>query len=309
MAGHGGGGRIAAKAWGRALQLRAMLSGGKIDGIVPKSYIPNYSEFYEKRWFASGSRVKPGTVTRIGDKEIPFGRDILFETDGVLTALEICEDMWSPLPPSTLAAMAGAKIIANLSASNELAAKHDYLVSLITSRSAALRAAYLYSSAGTGESTTDVVYSGNAIIAENGTLLRHSQRFTASEMLEWCDVDIEALEHDRVTHVTYADNAADLHLPDYRIVRTATHSVHDNEDFTPHRPLATDPFVPSDAALRRERCREIVNIQAEGLMQRPARHRDEISHRGSLRRIGTPLSLSLWPPRRSGALGLPPRTS
>lgn len=246
----------------------AMLSGGKIDGIVPKSYIPNYSEFYEKRWFASGSRVKPGTVTRIGDKEIPFGRDILFETDGVLTALEICEDMWSPLPPSTLAAMAGAKIIANLSASNELAAKHDYLVSLITSRSAALRAAYLYSSAGTGESTTDVVYSGNAIIAENGTLLRHSQRFTASEMLEWCDVDIEALEHDRVTHVTYADNAADLHLPDYRIVRTATHSVHDNEDFTPHRPLATDPFVPSDAALRRERCREIVNIQAEGLMQR-----------------------------------------
>lgn len=246
----------------------AMLSGGEIDGIVPKSYIPNYSEFYEKRWFASGSRVKSGTMTRIGDKEVPFGRDLLFETDGTLTALEICEDMWTPLPPSTLAALAGAKIIANLSASNELASKHEYLLSLITSRSAALRAACIYSSAGAGESTTDVVYSGNAIIAENGTLLRHSQRFTASEMLEWCDVDIEALEHDRVAHVTFADNAADIRLPDYRIIQTATHSSDCDKDFTPQRPLTTDPFVPSDATLRRERCREIVNIQAEGLMQR-----------------------------------------
>lgn len=255
-------------AYGDALyNCAAIVSGGKVDGIVPKTCIPNYSEFYEKRWFASGSRISPGSEIAVGNRRVPFGRDLLFDIDGALAGVEICEDMWTPLPPSTLASLAGARIIVNLSASNELAAKHDYLVSLIESRSAALRVAYAYASAGVGESTTDVVYGGNAIVAENGAVLRHSPRFTASEMLEWCDVDMEALAHDRMSHVTFADNAHDTALPEYRIVNTSAGRVQD-EDFSLARPVAADPFVPSDPARRKSRCEEIVNIQAEGLMQR-----------------------------------------
>lgn len=254
--------------WGDALyNCAALISGGEINGIVPKTYIPNYSEFYEKRWFGSGLNVPAGAEICIGDKRVPFGRDLLFEVDGTLTGIEICEDLWTPLPPSTLYSLGGAKLIANLSASNELAAKHDYLVSLIRSHSAALRVAYVYASAGVGESTTDVVYGGNAIVAENGSVLCHSPRFTASEMLEYRDVDIEALTNDRLRHVTFADNAAATALPPFRRVATATQSA-PAEDFRLHRHVSADPFVPADPELRKKRCEEIVNIQAEGLMQR-----------------------------------------
>lgn len=245
----------------------AVLSNGCVRGIVPKSYLPNYSEFYEKRWFASATTLKPGVTLTINGCEIPFGRDLLFEIAGVKCGIEICEDMWTPLPPSTFAALAGAKVIINLSASNELAAKHDYLVSLLKSRSAALQTAYIYSSAGTGESTTDVVYSGNAIIAENGTILRHSDRFSASELLEICDVDIEALTHDRMTHVTFTDNASDIYHPEYKIIPTGV-AEHDFSTKELKRTVIADPFVPEDPEMRRIRCREIINIQTEGLMQR-----------------------------------------
>lgn len=245
----------------------AVISGGKICGIVPKTYIPNYSEFYEKRWFASASTLKPGTTLELNGKAIPFGTDLLFDIAGVKLGVEICEDMWTPLPPSTYASLGGAKLIANLSASNELAAKHDYLLELLRSRSATLQSAYIYASAGPGESTTDVVYSGNAIILENGTVLRHSPRFTASELFEWCDVDIEALAYDRTHRVTFTDNSAQVKLPEYRIIKTSADITTDARNDL-HRPLIADPFVPADAEKNKERCKEIVNIQIEGLMQR-----------------------------------------
>lgn len=245
----------------------AVISDGKVCGVVPKTYLPNYSEFYEKRWFSSASTIKGGATIEIAGEQVPFGTDLLFDIAGVKTGIEICEDMWTPLPPSTLASLGGAKLIVNLSASNELAAKHDYLVSLLRSRSAALQAAYIYASAGVGESTTDVVYGGNAIIAENGTVIYHSQRFTASELLGYCDVDADVLGHDRMTHVTFTDNAAITPLPDYRTIKTSAAITTDATNDLARTVLA-DPFVPSDPARRHERCEEIINIQAEGLMQR-----------------------------------------
>lgn len=245
----------------------AVVSDGKVCGVVPKTYLPNYSEFYEKRWFASASTIKAGTTIEIAGEQVAFGTDLLFDIAGVKTGIEICEDMWTPLPPSTLASLGGAKLIANLSASNELAAKHDYLANLLRSRSAALQTAYIYASAGVGESTTDVVYGGNAIIAENGNVLRHSQRFTASELMEYCDVDIDALSHDRMAHVTFTDNAALTPLPGYRTAKTSA-AITTNAANNLVRTVLADPFVPADPARRHERCEEIINIQAEGLMQR-----------------------------------------
>lgn len=245
----------------------ALLGNGKIHGIVPKTYLPNYNEFYEKRWFASSATIQPGSSINIQNTIIPFGTDIIFDIAGIRTSIEICEDLWTPLPPSTMAALAGAVIIANLSATNEVAAKHDYLESMIQSHSGRLQAAYVYSSAGVGESTTDLVYGGNAIIAENGRILTHSPRFTAKQLYECCDIDAEALLHDRRVHNSFADNAAYIQLPAYRIIDTQL-STPPLSPLTIMRPVNADPFVPQDPAQRRLRCREIVNIQAEGLMQR-----------------------------------------
>lgn len=254
--------------YGNALfNCAAIVSGGKTNGIVPKTCIPNYSEFYEKRWFTSAASLRSGLTVNINGHEVPFGTDLLFDIDGVLTGVEICEDLWAPLPPSTFACLGGAKLIANLSASNELAAKHDYLQSLISSRSASLIAGYVYASAGVGESTTDVVYAGNAIVSENGTQMTHAQRFTAEEMLEYADVDAESLEHDRMLHVSYADNATAAPIPNYRIVRTSARTGAD-EDLRLKRHITTDPFVPANPYRRKKRCEEIIDIQAEGLMQR-----------------------------------------
>lgn len=251
---------------GALFNCAVMMADGHIKGVVPKTYIPNYSEFYEKRWFATGVDVPAGSILCLGDKEVPIGIDLLFDVHGTKVALEICEDMWTPLPPSTAAALGGAAVIANLSATNELAAKHEYLTSLLESRSAVLRCAYVYASAGVGESSTDLVYSGNAIIAENGTLLRHSPRFTASQLLEVCDVDIESLLHDRMLNNSFCDNALRNSLPDYRVITVCDHAVPDHTDFL--RSVNADPFVPADADKRDARCREIVEIQTEGLMQR-----------------------------------------
>ncbi|MCM1319247.1 MAG: NAD(+) synthase [Muribaculaceae bacterium] len=243
----------------------AVICNGRIEAIIPKTYLPNYSEFYEKRWFASATTIAPCEYLENG--MIPFGTDILIDVEGVKVGIEICEDMWTPLPPSTPAALSGATVIVNLSASNELAAKHDYLMSLIRSRSATLRTAYVYASAGAGESSTDLVYSGNAIVAENGTLLAESPRFTAGELYEFADVDIEALLHDKMQSNSFTDNAVGgITLPDYRIVDTHIETSGQPSDLK--RKIIADPFVPADLDKRRERCCEIVNIQAEALMQR-----------------------------------------
>lgn len=248
----------------------AVIYEGVVKGIVPKTYLPNYGEFYEKRWFASGRELPKGLSIKIGNSVVPFGTDLLFETsDGNKLGIEICEDMWTPLPPSTYAALSGATIIVNLSASNELAAKHDYLLSLIKSRSAALQCAYVYASAGIGESSTDVVYGGNAIIAENGTVLKMSPRFTGEELMEIADADMEAVEHDRIFKCSFNDTAMSAAgMLDYRTVPTACYSPCRKTISNLERTVVADPFVPSDLEQRAIRCGEIVNIQVSGLMQR-----------------------------------------
>ena len=248
----------------------AIICDGQIQGIVPKTYLPNYNEFYERRWFASGENVPDGShIGQLEEYGIPFGVDLLFELDGATFGVEICEDMWTPLPPSTLATLSGAQVIVNLSATDELVAKHDYLMSLLRSRSAALQCAYVYASAGAGESSTDLVYSGNAIICENGRVMAESPRFTDKALLEVADVDIESLMHDRRVQTTFADNAKAINLPDYRRVLLT-----DNMFSEPREPegllrsVVADPFVPENPELRRRRCEEVTNIQAEGLVQR-----------------------------------------
>ena len=150
---------------------------GRVLGVVPKTYLPNYKEFYEKRWFASSESTAETEVALCG-QTVPMGSNLLFKYNNVVIAAEICEDLWTTIPPSSYAALSGANVIVNLSASNEVIGKHGYLCELVKQQSARCVAAYVYSSAGYGESSTDLVFAGNAMIAENGTFLARSERFT-----------------------------------------------------------------------------------------------------------------------------------
>lgn len=247
---------------GRRYNCAVMIAGGKVLGIVPKSHIPNYGEFYEKRWFDSGSQVKGGSVI-FGGREVPFGTDLLFEVYGVKTGIEICEDLWVPAPPSCRLAKAGADVILNLSASDELIGKHNYLLHLISQQSARCRCAYVYSSAGWGESSTDLVFAGNAVIAEDGALLDSDRRFSIEPTLSVKDIDIEKLRNDRMRFSTYHDGCEGL--PETRVIKSGTVAECETEPDPYVDPL---PFVPGDAAKLNEHCEEIINIQARGLMQR-----------------------------------------
>ncbi len=247
---------------GRRYNCAVMIAGGKVLGIVPKSHIPNYGEFYEKRWFESGARIKDDFL-EFGERLVYFGTDYLFEVYGVKVGIEICEDLWVPEPPSCRLAKAGADIILNLSASDELIGKHDYLLRLISQQSARCRCAYVYSSAGWGESSTDLVFAGNAIIAEDGSILDSERRFFIEPTISIKDVDIEKLRNDRTRFSTYYDGCDTIH--EIRIIEPYL-EVKNEADLNPYvDPL---PFVPHDEAKLNEHCEEIINIQARGLMQR-----------------------------------------
>lgn len=252
--------------WRSALYNCAIILGNShIHGIVPKSYLPNYGEFYEKRWFASGSGISSQTI-EIAGESVPFGTDLLFKVGNATVGVEICEDLWTPLPPSTLLALSGADVILNLSATDEVIGKHDYLLSLLRNQSGRLNCAYIYASAGFGESSTDLVYSGNAIIAENGSLLCESPRFTASPLMEVADIDLEILAHDRNHNCSFADTAARTAIQPMRTVDCHLSAPHDESAI--RRFINPDPFVPSANADRDARCSEIISIQTEGLMRR-----------------------------------------
>lgn len=239
-----------------------MIGGGKVLGIVPKSHIPNYGEFYEKRWFESGARIKDDYL-EFGERTVAFGTDFLFDVYGVKVGIEICEDLWVPVPPSCRLAQAGADIILNLSASDELIGKHDYLLRLISQQSARCRCAYVYSSAGWGESSTDLVFAGNAIIAEDGSILDSERRFFTEPTISMKDVDVEKLRNDRTRFSTYYDGCDSF--PEIGIIKSGLESESET-DLNPYvDPL---PFVPNDEAKLNEHCEEIINIQARGLMQR-----------------------------------------
>lgn len=237
---------------------------GRIAGIVPKTYLPNYNEFYEKRWFVSGLNVANETI-EYANQEVPFGTDLIFVHAGSKIAIEICEDLWATVPPSSVAALNGATIIANLSASNELIGKHKYLCELISQQSARCRAAYIYASAGYGESSTDVVYSGNAIIAEDGKIIASSPRFTQNVLMTTADIDLEILRNERQNTDSFSDGMS-RHRSQFREIRCGLtkHNCISNlkRNINPH------PFVPADNDRLNQHCSEIINIQTEGLMRR-----------------------------------------
>ncbi|HJH77117.1 MAG TPA: NAD(+) synthase [Prevotellaceae bacterium] len=244
------------------LNCAAVIQKGDLLGLVPKTYLPNYSEFYEKRWFASSQDLQPSEIRFAGNKIVVTPQPTLFRTcDGAMFGVEICEDVWAPVPPSCNLALSGADIIFNLSASDELIGKHDYLKGLLAQQSARMISGYVYSGCGFGESTQDVVYGGNAIVYENGQLLAESERFAFDSQLIITQIDVEKIRNERRTNSTYI-NAQRGH--DSRIVNAHTVMPRDFElirDVDPH------PFIPKTNDMEKS-CDEIFSIQVAGLAKR-----------------------------------------
>lgn len=237
---------------------------GRILGVVPKTYLPNYKEFQEKRWFASASDLRGNTIS-LGRYSIPLGRHLILNAGSVRVGVEICEDLWVPVPPSSWLAMKGANMLLNLSASNELIGKHHYLRQLICQQSARCIAGYVYASSGFGESTTDLVFAGNGIIAENGNILQESQRFCLDEQLVISEIDIENLQNDRLINTSFRQGADEL--PGQEVISVPFNLADTDEPLTLTRLINPHPFTPSGDALK-ERCEEIFHIQISGLAKR-----------------------------------------
>ena len=243
----------------------AVCQQGRILGLVPKTYLPNYQEFYEKRWFASAADLPANTVTLCG-QEVPVG-EMLFRFGPLTVGIELCEDLWVPVPPSSLLALRGANVILNLSASNELVAKNDYRRGLVSRQSAGCICGYLYASAGVGESTTDLVFSGACTVAENGTILAESPRFSWDTVMAVGCIDLEKLAAERRRDGSFLDNAARMKLSPLPVVEGELPQL---DAAQIDRSFDPTPFIPRDAAARADRCREIFAIQAAGLARRLA---------------------------------------
>ncbi|MGL4292409.1 MAG: NAD(+) synthase [Bacteroidales bacterium] len=236
---------------------------GNILGVCSKIYLPNYGEFYEARWFTSGRDIINDTIVLCG-QEVPFGTDLVFENNAFSFGIEICEDLWVPIPPSSKQAIQGATLLINLSASNELVGKHQYLRKLITQQSARTMSAYLYASAGFGESTTDVVFAGNGIIAENGSILKESDRFSFREQLIISDVDIDRLKGMRRRTSTFLSLDENLSLSCRRIAFALPFP---EAKIMLDRYVDPRPFVPAKSEMH-DICQEVFLIQVNGLAQR-----------------------------------------
>jgi NAD+ synthase (glutamine-hydrolysing) len=247
-----------------------ILRKGKILAVIPKTYLPNYGEFYDRRWFASASQLSAKEIRLFGQLA-PIGTDILIDVKNIPNCrigAEICEDGWMAIPPSAYHALNGATVIANLSASDELVAKADYRRALFGVRSADLIAAYLYAGAGWGESSKDLVFGGHAMIYENSYLLAESKRFQPHSQLIIADLDLDALAFDRRRSNSRAENAAH-HRRDYRLVTTLARPLSFSRKTAKLcRRVNAEPFVPSDPRTLAERCEEIINIQTAGLAMR-----------------------------------------
>lgn len=252
----------------RLYNVAAVIAGGEILGIVPKTHLPNAGEFYERRWFSPAMTVGVDTVSIVG-AEVPFGTDLIFsalDIPGLRIGVEICEDLWSVIPPSSSAALAGATVLVNLSASNELLGKAPYRRALVEQQSARCLAAYVYAGAGPGESSTDLVFGGHCLIAENGMLLGETERFVFGPTSTSADVDLHWLRHDRLQSAAFRDAAAEVAM------RVIPFELGAREKTPKSRgllgPLPQRPFVPSVASARADVCQEIFAIQATGLARR-----------------------------------------
>ncbi len=274
----------------RLYNCAVLLGDGVIAGIVPKVYLPNYNEFYEARWFASGAEVTDGSMLeffmhdRKGKRiqqRVRFGKDLLFDFEGTTIGIEICEDLWVPMAPSNRMALGGAQVIVNLSCSDEVLGKHAYLRRMIEAQSGRLICAYVYASAGFGESSTDLVFAGKGMIAENGTLLGESERFQMESHLLIKDVDIEKLKILRQTQTTFTDRLGNPNLNyyseyyshelprigGYQHIQLSKLTAPDFEKKL-YRFITPRPFVPSTDDDMEARCSEIFNIQVQGLVTR-----------------------------------------
>ncbi|MDQ0563395.1 NAD+ synthase (glutamine-hydrolyzing) [Rhizobium mesoamericanum] len=254
---------------GRLYNCAVAIHAGRVLGVVPKMHLPNYREFYEKRWFASGRSVR-GESIRVAGEKVPFGTDLIFaaqDMDDFVLHIEICEDLWAPAPPSDFGALAGALILANLSASNITVGKADTRKLLCSAQSARSLSAYVYSAAGPGESTTDLAWDGQACIYELGSLLAETDRFPTSSQMCVADIDLERLRLERLRTGTFND-AATLNAADREFRRVAFQFKKPKGDLGFKRDVARFPFVPADESRLDQDCYETFNIQVQGLMKR-----------------------------------------
>ena len=245
----------------RLYNCAAVFGQGVLWGIVPKSYIPNYGEFSELRWWVSGFGIRD-RVIRFAGQECPFGADLMFDIHDVEFGVEICEDMWVPVPPSSMQAVQGAKLLFNLSASPESVCKHDYLISLIAEQSSRTMAAYVYASSGHGESSSDLVFAGNAVVAELGRVLGVSERFVRNDRMVITDIDVEYISTRRTARNTFYYPEA----PEMRVVEIDVDEIFHDGDVRRH--IEPIYFVPEDEVARATHCKEVFAIQSAGLAQR-----------------------------------------
>ena len=249
----------------RVFSCGVVLNSGRVLGVIPKTFLPAYKEFYEERWFASSRDARTDTIELLR-QQVPFGTDILFGLRGIASAIvgvEICEDLWVPLSPHEYQALAGATVLFNLSASNEVIGKADWRTTMVSSESGRCIAAYCYVSSGIGESSNDVVFGGHAIIAENGAILRESDRLSPDSQLLVSDIDIERLAHDRRASTSFQDGSGQSKT--FRLVET---EVGDTISDRLWRSLDPHPFVPAEPAGRAERCRDIFSMQVAALAKK-----------------------------------------
>lgn len=253
------------KAEDRVYNCAVVLNLGRILGAVPKTFLPTYREFYDHRWFASGMDVRCGTVELAG-QAAPFGTDVLFKLRGsapAIVGVEVCEDLWLPLSPHEYQAAAGALLLFNLSASNDIIAKADWRRTMVSSESGRCSAAYCYAASGIGESSNDVVFGGHSIIAENGVILAEAERLTAAPQLVTADIDLGRLEFDRRAATSFRDIPGQS-----RAFRIYEAEVQDPAPGRLRRPISPHPFVPKDPSRRAERCRDIFSMQVAALAQK-----------------------------------------
>ena len=249
----------------RLFNCGVVIQKGKILAVIPKTHIPNYHEFYEKRWFASSIHALENQMT-LAEQQVPFGIHLLIGDNSFRFSLEICEDLWVTIPPSSLHALSGAHLIFNLSASNETIGKNEYTRSLVVQQSARCIAGYVYVSAGFGESTQDVVFAGKSILAENGRIIAESQRFQLEEQLTISEIDIEMLKNERQMNTSFTQDGFNLvtSATQYQLIdcHITTH-----KEFHLTRKFSATPFIPAGPVLD-ARCEEILAIQTAGLAQR-----------------------------------------
>ena len=244
---------------GKLYNCAVIIKDGDVHGVVPKTYLPNAGEFYEKRWFASGKGIKNQTINILG-QDIPFGIELLFRFGNSMFGVELCEDIWAPIPPSTQLALAGADVIFNLSASNELVGKSDYRRQMVIAHSAKLACGYVYVSSGVTESTADVVMGGDSFVAETGRIIANGKKFSRKPELLVADIDLDHIKHDRRQNMTIECSYDDMQIAD---LGERTFGASDLM-----RKVNPEPFIPKNKHMMSETIDEIFNIQAHGLATR-----------------------------------------